>query len=108
MDAGHGLAFVVRDRGALERLDATSVPLGIPGAGGDEVATIRLDARDALVCISDGILDALGGDRALPRLEAIVRSSATAAGAVSRIVGAARAGLPIDDMTAVVVRRADA
>ena len=108
VDAGHGLAFVVRDRGALERLDATSVPLGIPGAGGAEVATIRLDARDALVCISDGILDALGGDRALPRLEAIVRSSATAAGAVSRIVGAARAGLPIDDMTAVVVRRADA
>ncbi|WP_431218801.1 PP2C family protein-serine/threonine phosphatase [Leifsonia xyli] len=107
VDAGHGLALVVRDRGPLERLDATSLPLGIPAFEPREHGAVRLGPRDALLCVSDGILDALGGDVALTRLEAIVRGSATAAGAVSRIVGAARAGIPIDDMTAVVVRRSE-
>ncbi|WP_158868434.1 PP2C family protein-serine/threonine phosphatase [Leifsonia sp. AG29] len=107
VDAGHGLALIVRAAGRFDRLDATSMPLGIPGGEPRETGQAHLAPGDALVCFSDGILDALGGDRALPRLEAIVRSSATAAGAVSRIVSAARAGLPIDDMTAVVVRRGD-
>lgn len=105
VDAGHGLAIIVRDRGPFERLDSTSLPLGIPSPEPRTPGRFHLGPRDALLCVSDGILDALGGDHAITRLEAIVRGSATAAGAVGRIVGAARAGLPIDDMTAVVVRR---
>lgn len=105
VDAGHGLALVVRQDGPFQRLSATSLPLGIPMLEDRETGHISLRPGDALLCVSDGILDALGGDGALLRLEAIVRSSATAAGAVSRIVGAARDGVPIDDMTAVVVRR---
>jgi len=105
VDAGHGLAFVVHDRGPLDRLPSGSLPLGIPWPEPRTPDVLSLREGDVLVCVSDGVLDALGGDRALSRLEAIVRSSATAAGAVSRIVGAARNGVPIDDITAVVVRR---
>ncbi|WP_285115657.1 SpoIIE family protein phosphatase [Leifsonia sp. fls2-241-R2A-40a] len=107
VDAGHGLALIVRASGRFERLPATSLPLGVPSFGPREPGRVQLGPKDALLCVSDGILDALGGDSALSRLEAIVRGSATSAGAVSRIVGAARSGVPIDDLTAVVVRRSD-
>lgn len=105
VDAGHGLALIVRESGRFERLAAGSLPLGIPSFGPREPGRIQLDIGDSLLCVSDGVLDALGGDQALTRLEAIVRGSATSAGAVSRIVSAAREGVPIDDMTAVLVRR---
>jgi hypothetical protein len=107
LDAGHGLAIIVRHTGRFERLAAGSLPLGLPVFEARTPGRIQLGPRDALLCVSDGILDALGGDHALTRLEAIVRGSATAAGAVSRILSAARQGIPIDDMTAVVVRRSD-
>lgn len=104
IDAGHGLAFVVRSKG-FERVPSGSLPLGIDSLEARAAETIVLAEGDALVCVSDGVLDAIGGDRALPRLESIVRSSPGSAGAVSRIVAAARAGAPIDDITAVVVRK---
>lgn len=105
VDAGHGLALVVRERGPLERLRSSALPLGIPAAEPRTPDRVVLGPNDALVCVSDGVLDALGGDRAFLVLEAIVRGNATAGGAVSRILGAARAGVPIDDVTAVIVRR---
>lgn len=105
VDAGHGLALVVRDRGPLERLQSSALPLGIPAPEPRTPDRVLLGPNDALVCVSDGALDALGGDRAFPVLEAIVRGNATAGGAVSRILSAARAGVPIDDVTAVIVRR---
>ncbi len=105
VDAGHGLAFVVHDRGPFDRIDAGSLPLGVPSPDPFVPQELTMAEGDVLVCVSDGVLDALGGDRALSRLEAIVRSSATAAGAATRIAGAALAGVPIDDITAVVVRR---
>jgi hypothetical protein len=105
VDAGHGLAFVVRDKGGIERLPSDSLPLGLTGPGPRIPARIELGTGDSLVCISDGVLDAIGGERAFPVVEAIVRGNATPGGAVSRILGVARAGVPIDDATAVVVRR---
>ena len=105
VDAGHGLAFVVRAGGGLERLPSHGLPLGLPLFEPWAASRVVLERGDALVCVSDGVLDALGGDPALPRLAAIVRGSATVAGAVSRLLDVARSGVAIDDMTAVVVRR---
>jgi hypothetical protein len=107
VDAGHGLAFVVRDRGGVERLPSGALPLGLPTTDPRVPERIELGMGDSLVCISDGVLDALGGDRAFPIVEAIVRGNATPGGAVSRILSVARGGIPIDDVTAVVVRRSD-
>lgn len=105
VDAGHGLGMVVRRHGGLDRLASGSLPLGLPAIGTRAPERILLGPGDSLVCISDGVLDALGGDRAFPVVEAIVRGNATPGGAVSRILSAARAGIAIDDVTAVVVRR---
>ena len=105
VDAGHGLAFVVRAGGGFERLPSHGLPLGLPLFEPWAASRVVLERGDALVCVSDGVLDALGGDPALPRLAAIVRGSATVAGAVSRLLDVARSGVAIDDMTAVVVRR---
>lgn len=107
VDAGHGLAMVVRGRGGLERLPSAALPLGLPTPEPRVPDTVRLERGDSLVCISDGVLDAIGGDHAFPVVEAIVRGNATPGGAVSRILSVARAGVPIDDATAVVVRRSD-
>ena len=107
VDAGHGLALVVRDRGGVERLPSGALPLGLPTTEPRVPERIQLDVGDSLVCISDGVLDAIGGDRAFPIVEAIVRGNATPGGAVSRILSVARGGVPIDDVTAVVVRRSD-
>jgi serine phosphatase RsbU (regulator of sigma subunit) len=105
VDAGHGLALVVRSQGRLERLQSGSLPLGLPAPEPRTPERVLLEPGDSLVCVSDGVLDALGGDRAFPLLEAIVRGNVTPGGAVSRILSAARAGVPIDDVTAVIVRR---
>ena len=107
VDAGHGLALVVRDRGGVERLPSGALPLGLPTTEPRIPERIRLEVGDSLVCISDGVLDAMGGDRSFPVVEAIVRGNATPSGAVSRILSVARGGVPIDDVTAVVVRRSD-
>ena len=105
VDAGHGLGLVVRREGGLERLASGSLPLGLPAGEPRRPSRIVLGAGDSLVCISDGVLDALGGERSFPVVEAIVRGNATPGGAVSRILSAARAGVAIDDVTAVIVRR---
>jgi hypothetical protein len=105
VDAGHGLGLVVRRAGGVERLASDSLPLGLPTMEPRQPTRITLGTGDSLVCISDGVLDALGGERAFPVVEAIVRGNATPGGAVSRILSAARAGIAIDDVTAVVVRR---
>ncbi|MGH1550331.1 PP2C family protein-serine/threonine phosphatase [Leifsonia poae] len=107
VDAGHGLAFVVRDRNGVDRLPSGSLPLGLPTMEPRIPQRVDLGPGDSLVCISDGVLDAIGGERAFPIVEAIVRGNATPGGAVSRILSVARAGIPIDDVTAVVVRRSD-
>lgn len=105
VDAGHGLGLVVRRDGGVERLASDSLPLGLPTMEPRQPTRITLGTGDSLVCISDGVLDALGGERAFPVVEAIVRGNATPGGAVSRILSAARSGIAIDDVTAVVVRR---
>ena len=105
VDAGHGLGLVVRREGGLERLASGSLPLGLPAGEPRQPSRIVLGAGDSLVCVSDGVLDALGGERSFPVVEAIVRGNATPGGAVSRILSAARAGIAIDDVTAVIVRR---
>jgi hypothetical protein len=104
IDAGHDLAFVVRSGGGATRLEETDLPLGRV-ASAVTVRSVRLEPGDALVCLSDGALDALGGEHGIQRAESIVRGSATAAGAVSRIVSASRAASPLNEALAIVVRR---
>ncbi len=79
----------------------------MPGTGWPSSWRPRAACADSssLLCLSDGALDALGGEHGLQRAEAIVRGSATPAGAVSRIVSAVRAAAPLSEALAIVVRR---
>jgi serine phosphatase RsbU (regulator of sigma subunit) len=108
-DAGHGLTVVVRADGTAERMLSTGLPLGAwPDSEWDELE-LQLGPGDALVSVSDGVLDLYDGTlTALERLVALVRSSPDAQGAVDRVVRAAGRQELVDDVTVLVVRRSDA
>ena len=106
-DAGHGLTVVVRADGAVERIVSTGLPLGgWPDSTWDE-AELHLEPGDALLSVSDGVLDLYDGTlSALDHVAALVLASADAQTAVDRIVQVARGQELVDDVTVLVVRRA--
>lgn len=54
-DAGHGLAFVRRASGVVDRLNSADLPIGV-GTGWQGHRS-QLDDGDVFVCVSDGVLD---------------------------------------------------
>jgi hypothetical protein len=106
VDAGHGLARVVRAGGAVEVPGARGVPLGAVEGSTWTAHTIELAPGDGLVVVSDGVLD-LYSDRA--RMEedvvAAMRGAPSAAAVVDRITAPAAHGHRTDDVTVVVLRR---
>lgn len=106
VDAGLGLAIILRANGEFQRLGIRGLPLGI-----DETATWtsgyeHLALGDALVIFSDGIYDALGGTDASFELiaHAIARAPSLAAGLNSLIEGLGDTPAS-DDVTIIAVRR---
>lgn len=114
VNAGHNAPFLLRASGAFERLDATSLPLGISTDTAFAGQSVALNAGDALVVFSDGVVEAvnirgeeygekrfrdvlarLRGADAQNVLEAIFFD-------VDRYVGPARQH---DDITCLVLRR---
>jgi serine phosphatase RsbU (regulator of sigma subunit) len=109
VDAGHGLAFVARSTGAVERLQGDDLPLGIAADVRWTEHRLRLEEGDALAVFSDGVLDVVGEpmareaiDDAVGKVAELVRGGATAADAIAALTAGPPAG---DDVTAVVVRR---
>lgn len=111
-NAGHPHAFVVSDDGAVDRLDATSPPLGtftFPEYG-QKRAPIR--ANDLLFLFTDGLSDAFSGEagitgeqQLLAEVIALRADSPTAI--MDHIFDAAGIGqnhVPPDDRTAVILR----
>lgn len=110
VDAGHGLAAVVRADGAVERLVERGIPVGILADASWVEGTTLLAPGDSLLAFSDGLLD-LHGDPSseaevaalLTELAAVVSSAPTSREAVAAL-SAGATDLP-DDVTIVVVRR---
>lgn len=106
VDAGHGLARVVRAGGAMETLDVRGVPAGaVPGATWSE-GSVDLAPGDGVVVFSDGVLDLhadpAGVDAAVA---AAVAAGATADEVADRLIAPAAGAYREDDVTVVVVRR---
>lgn len=105
VDAGHGLAVVVRSDGTRETLPSTAPPLGSFFGATATSARRTLDAGDALVVVSAGALDLVGGrDGALERLATAAASSRQVTDFIAAVrdrVGAR----PSRDVSAVIVRR---
>lgn len=114
VDAGHGLAAIVSDRG-VRRLAQAHLPLGLPVLEDWKPEVDVLAPDETLVIVSDGVLDVFDDAletaldtalAALQRLASDVVAQGTSARAMARSIleFADRHGAA-DDLTAVVVRR---
>jgi serine phosphatase RsbU (regulator of sigma subunit) len=59
INAGHNQPILRRNSGAIERLDAGGLPLGIKADAPYETGTITLAAGDWLVVFTDGVIEAI-------------------------------------------------
>lgn len=108
IDAGHSLAFILREDGSWEHLRSTSLPLGM-GMGLEppemrEPRTTRLNPGDAFVCCSDGLLDVLDPDDPYAHVYRVLTTLGPD-GAIREALRLAEGDLATDDVTVVVVRR---
>jgi PAS domain S-box-containing protein len=104
VDAGHGYCLLRRAGGAVQRLGARSLPLGIDPSEDLTEGEVTLDHGDALVVCSDGLVELdetpVALDQALAGLAPGAGAAATADWLMGRITD------PLsDDVTVVVLRR---
>ncbi len=114
VNAGHNAPFLLRVSGACERLEATSLPLGISTDTAFAGQSVGMDPGDALVVFSDGAIEAVNerGEEYGEQRFRDVLARLRGAGAqnlleaiffdVDRYVGLARQH---DDITCLVLRR---
>ena len=102
VDAGHGVAAILRVNGEIEALNGDDLPLGLNFGG---PWTAHEAVMNSVVIASDGLLDLIG-DNAVPRDAFDLLSGhddpAELCLAVSRL---AKERMPTDDVTVVAVRR---
>jgi serine phosphatase RsbU (regulator of sigma subunit) len=105
VDAGHNLSMVYRQDGTKQRLTSVNLPLGAGISTTWEEHRVTLAPGDALVSISDGVLDLFDGTLGgLHRVENIVRYSERAQDAVDELVAMADHSAS-DDATILIIRR---
>lgn len=110
VDAGHGLAMVVRSDGGVSRLRAQGPPVGIGFDQRWAGATVELERGDTLVVFSDGYLDAHGPAASGEDVERILTSAARQISADDDVKTITTHLIEIDgeqpdDVTALVIRR---
>ncbi len=110
VDAGHGLAMIVRVDGSIERLDKRGLPVGMMTDATWDDATFRLASGDTLIVCSDGILDVRGGADSHEDVARVLREVADvalgmeSAQAIVETLTDVGADQP-DDVTVLVMRR---
>lgn len=107
VDAGHGLAFLRRADGSIERLQPSGTPIGILPDEVYEEGTATMRPGDALVVYSDGLLDGCHDMFETPAmLAAQIAGLSGASNIVQRIMDLATAEGPLpDDLTVAVLCR---
>ncbi|WP_148076721.1 PP2C family protein-serine/threonine phosphatase [Frigoribacterium sp. PhB24] len=100
VDAGHGLAMVVRHGGGLEWLRGTDLPIGVGATWTTHETSLR--PGDVLVTVSDGVLDLFGDD--LDEMAACVLAHADPDDLVAQVERLGRGAHPEDDVTVLAVR----
>ena len=82
MNAGHNPPILRREAGAIERLQAGGIPLGIQQNAAYESGAVTLEAGDWLVVFTDGVTEAenaLADEYGEPRLLTVLRVNLAAA-----------------------------
>jgi len=113
VNAGHNWPVLRHASGAIERLEAGGLPLGINSAVSYEFGTATLAVGDLLLIFTDGLVEAeddaeheYGEERMLPVVQGL--ASGTAAEALQRIMSSVDAFVGLtrqhDDITCLVLR----
>jgi sigma-B regulation protein RsbU (phosphoserine phosphatase) len=114
VNAGHNWPVLRRASGAMERLEAGGLPLGITTGRPYQCGTTALERGDLLLIFTDGLVEAederereYGEERMLAVLQS-VHAAATAAEALKRIMSSVDAFVGLtrqhDDITCMVLR----
>jgi hypothetical protein len=105
VDAGHGIAVVIRNDGAVEPLSSEGLPLGILPDDTWVSKDVVLEPGETLVIASDGVLDLIGdGSDVRPALKFVATNPAPSELCAQTRAMAAR-NAAIDDITLVAIRR---
>lgn len=105
-DAGHGLTVLLRAGGDVFWLRSSDLPIGVEPAGRWSDHEVVLEPGDTLLCVSDGLLDLVGGtEQALDEIARLPRDHSHPDDLIRRIRRLTELGIAIDDVTAVVIRR---
>jgi serine phosphatase RsbU (regulator of sigma subunit) len=106
VDAGLGLALILRGDGRFERLGVRGLPLGIDSQARWQSGYERLEVGDSLVIFSDGIYDALGGtDASFGQIARTLFAASTLDEGICTILGGFADRPASDDVTIIAVRR---
>lgn len=106
-DAGQGLTHILRAGGTIERLPPTGPPLGLVPGGTWDQRPFALSPGDAVVIPTDGLLDLHGGDlQRLADAMAGCRTQSDADTAIKALCDRRGKSVVLDDITAVLFRRA--
>ena len=107
VDAGHGLGLYLGD-GKVSRLPSGGPPVGaLPGSTWRS-NSVELAPGEAVLIASDGLLDAFDSvPEAVAAVREAVAQESTAQGACDAVLRLAGPDAAADDVTAVMVRRAD-
>jgi serine phosphatase RsbU (regulator of sigma subunit) len=105
-DAGHGLSFILRAAGGVERLRSVDLPLGMGLRDEWATTTGTLEPGDLLISFSDGVLDLFGGrDDAVDSVAELARADRTPAALVAALAERAAEVPHDDDVTVIAIRR---
>lgn len=105
VDAGHGIAALLRKNGGLDVLDSSDMPVGIRTGDTWTTHDVAMHPGDTLVLASDGLLDLLADDASPEDAFAFLtrhRHPTELCSAVRTLIGSR---LPTDDITIIAVRR---
>ncbi|MEP9380806.1 PP2C family protein-serine/threonine phosphatase [Nocardioides cheoyonin] len=108
VDAGHGMAFVVSPGRGGRRLASEGLPVGTLPDDSWRMHSTTVHPGDAVVAISDGLHDAVGGlEPVIATADEELASGADAASLVATLTRLAREADSdiVDDVTVVVARR---
>lgn len=105
VDAGHGLAMILRGDGRAEPLKGTGLPLGV--MPGDRWAshTVALYPGDLVVMVSDGTLDLVSDDIDIRRCVGLIRANAHPDKLVQAVHDLVARRPPLDDVTLIAIGR---
>jgi sigma-B regulation protein RsbU (phosphoserine phosphatase) len=105
-DAGHGLSLLHRAAGGVERLAGEDLPLGIDADQSWTEHEVVLEPGYTLFSFSDGLFDVLGGTQeALGAVARLLEAHPEPDDLLRAVRALASAAAPLDDVTAVAVRR---